>query len=111
VGSRLGALQLGPPLHVAADQIRHQDIADRRFEIVSGLVFLGVLAACRGPFDPITLGAASSSAPDLEHIVPWLHPAGRSSSTAGAAPTLGAFRQAFSCCSRERSLASCSGRE
>jgi hypothetical protein len=74
VGSRLGGLLLGPLLHVAADQIRHQDIADRRFEIVSGLVCLGLLAACRGPFDPITVGAASSSAPDLEHIVPWLRP-------------------------------------
>jgi hypothetical protein len=76
-GSRPAAVTLGPPLHLAADRIPHQDIADRRFELVSGLVCLGLLAVRRGPFDPVTLGAASSSAPDLEHIVPWLRPGGR----------------------------------
>jgi hypothetical protein len=30
----------------------------------------------RGPFDPVTLGAASSSAPDLEHVLPRLRPGG-----------------------------------
>jgi hypothetical protein len=76
-GSRAGALLLGPPLHVAADCVPHQDIPDRRFEIVSGLACLGLLAVRRGPFDPVTLGAASSSAPDLEHVVPLLRPGGK----------------------------------
>ena len=76
-GSRLRALALGPPLHLLADRIPHQDVASRRFEIVSGLACLGLLAARRGPFDPVTLGAAASSAPDLEHVVPWLRPGGR----------------------------------
>src|ERR671931_2603915 len=76
-GSRLGALLLGPPVHLAADRIPHEDIADRRFEIGSGLVCIGLLAVGRGPFDPVTLGAASSSAPDLEHVLPGLRPGGR----------------------------------
>jgi hypothetical protein len=76
-GSRRSALLLGPPLHLAADRVPHQDIASRRFEIVSGVVCLGALALRRGPLDPVTLGAASSSAPDLEHVVPWLRPGGR----------------------------------
>jgi hypothetical protein len=76
-GSRLAALALGPPLHLACDRVPHEDIADRRFEIRSGLFGLALLALCRGPLDPATLGAASASAPDLEHIVPRLRPHGR----------------------------------
>jgi hypothetical protein len=76
-GSRAAALLLGPPLHLVADRIPHQDIADRRFEIASGTICLGLLAARRGPFDPATLGAAGSSAPDLEHIIRWLRPRGK----------------------------------
>jgi hypothetical protein len=75
--SRLAAVLLGPPVHLAADWIPHEDIADRRFEIGSGLVGIGLLAVRRGPFDPVTLGAASSSAPDLEHVLPRLRPGGR----------------------------------
>jgi hypothetical protein len=75
--SRLGAMLLGPPVHLAADRIPHEDIADRRFEVASGLVCIGLLAMRRGPLDPVTLGAASSSAPDLEHVLPWLRPGGR----------------------------------
>jgi hypothetical protein len=76
-GSRLGALLIGPPLHVAGDCVPHQDIGSRRFEIVSGVALLGALAARRGPFDPATIGAAAASAPDLEHIFPSLRPRGR----------------------------------
>ena len=89
-GSRLGALLLGPPVHLAADRIPHEDIADRRFEIASGLVCIGLLAVRCGPFDPVTLGAASSSAPDLEHVLPWLRPGGRKLfHGGGAVPHLG----------------------
>ena len=45
--------------------------------IGSGLAGLLFLAARRGPFDPATLGAAASSAPDLEHVFPFLRPGGR----------------------------------
>jgi hypothetical protein len=76
-GSRLGALLLGPPAHLVGDRIPHQDIASRRFEIGSGIVCVGLLAARRGPFDPATLGALAASTPDLEHVFPSLRPGGR----------------------------------
>jgi hypothetical protein len=75
--SRLAALALGPPLHLVCDRVPHQDIADRRFEIGSGLFALGLLALRRGPFDPATFGAAAACTPDLEHIFPRLRPRGR----------------------------------
>jgi len=76
VRSRSVALLLGPALHVAGDRVPHEDIPDRSFEIGSGLVTLGLLAARRGPFDPAVLGAAACSLPDLEHVVPWVRPRG-----------------------------------
>jgi hypothetical protein len=76
-GSRIVALALGPPLHLASDRVPHRDIESRRFEIASGVVGLALLARRRGAFDPATLGAAAASAPDLEHVVPWLRPRGR----------------------------------
>ena len=76
VRSRPVALLLGPPLHVAGDRVPHEDIPDRSFEIGSGLVALGLLAARRGPLDPAVLGGAAASMPDLEHVVPWLRPGG-----------------------------------
>jgi hypothetical protein len=84
-GSRLAALALGPPLHLACDRVPHKDIADRRFEIRSGLFGLALLALWRGPLDPATLGAASAAAPDLEHIFPRLRPHGRKLFHGGAA--------------------------
>jgi hypothetical protein len=77
VGSRGRALALGPLLHLAGDRVPHQDIPSRRFEIASGAACLLLLAARRGPFDPATIGAAAASAPDVEHVVPWLRPRGR----------------------------------
>jgi hypothetical protein len=76
VRSRSLALLLGPALHVAGDRVPHEDIPDRSFEIGSGLVALGLLAAVRGPFDPAVLGGAAAAMPDLEHVVPWLRPGG-----------------------------------
>ena len=76
-GSRLAALLLGPVLHIAGDRIPHRDFHSRRFEIGSGLGGILLLAARRGPLDPATLGAAASSAPDLEHVLPLLRPRGR----------------------------------
>jgi len=72
VRSRSLALLLGPALHLAGDRVPHEDIPDRSFEIGSGLVALGLLAARRGLFDPAVLGGAAASVPDLEHVVPWL---------------------------------------
>ena len=66
------ALLLGPALHLAGDQVPHEDIPDRSFEIGSGLAALGLLAVRRGTFDPAVLGGAAAAMPDLEHLVPWL---------------------------------------
>ena len=76
-GSRLKALLLGPVLHLAGDRLPHEDIHSARFEIGSGLAGISLLAVRRGPFDPATLGAVASSAPDLEHVLPMLRPGGR----------------------------------
>ena len=76
-GSRLAALALGPLLRLASDRVPHEDIADRRFEIRTGVVGVALLARWRGPLDPATLGAAAASAPDLEHVCARLRPRGR----------------------------------
>ena len=76
-GSRAAALLIGPLLHLAGDRLPHQDIHSARIEIGSGLAGLLLLAARRGLFDPATLGAAASSAPDLEHVLPFMRPGGR----------------------------------
>ena len=55
----------------------HDDIGSLRFEVGSGLVALALLAARRGPLDPAVLGGAAASAPDLEHVLPWLRPRGK----------------------------------
>jgi hypothetical protein len=61
---------------VAGDQVPHEDIPDRSFEIASGIFLVGLLAGRRGLFDPVVLGAGACSAPDLEHVIPWLRPRG-----------------------------------
>ena len=75
--SRLAALLLGPILHLAGDRLPHQDFRSRHFELASGVAGVLLLAVRRGPLDPATVGAAASSAPDLEHVFPSLRPGGR----------------------------------
>lgn len=75
--SRFAALLLGPVLHLAGDRVPHQDFHSNRLEIASGVAGILLLAGRRGPLDPATLGAAASSAPDLEHVFPVLRPGGR----------------------------------
>jgi hypothetical protein len=75
--SRLGALAIGPILHLVADCVTHQDVASRRFEIATGVAGVLALALTRGPLDPATIGAVASSAPDLEHVVRLPRPGGR----------------------------------
>jgi hypothetical protein len=77
VGSRIGAVALGPVLHYAADRIPHQDVASRGFEVRCGVLGVLALAAVRGPFHPATVGAVASAAPDLEHVLPFPRPGGR----------------------------------
>jgi hypothetical protein len=59
------------------DRIPHEDIASRRFEVVSGVAGVLALAAVRGPFDPATIGAVTSAAPDVEHVLRLPRPGGR----------------------------------
>jgi hypothetical protein len=77
VGSRLRSLPLGLVLHVAGDRMPHHDVADRRFEIGSGVAAVLLLAAVRGPLDPAVTGALAASCPDLEHVVRLPRPGGR----------------------------------
>ena len=70
--SHRAALVLGPLLHYAGDRMPHHDLYPRSFEIRSGLACLAAIAAVRGPRDPAVTGALSSSAPDVEHLVPFL---------------------------------------
>jgi hypothetical protein len=76
VGSRAAAALLGIPLHLAGDWVPHQDIHDRRFEVCSGLVLVGLLAARRGVTDEATIGALAACAPDIEHAVALPRPGG-----------------------------------
>lgn len=76
-GSRVGAAVIGPVLHFVGDRIPHEDVASRRFEIASGVAGVLALAVVRGPLDPATIGALTSSAPDLEHVLPLPRPGGR----------------------------------
>jgi hypothetical protein len=76
-GSRLRAALLGLVLHGICDRVPHRDIPSRRFETRTGLALLGALALTRGPLDPAVVGAAASSAPDLEHVLRLPRPGGR----------------------------------
>ena len=75
--TRLGAIALGPLLHLAGDWMPHQDIRSRRFEIATGIALVSLLAATRGPLSSPVLGALAASAPDVEHIVRLPRPSGR----------------------------------
>jgi hypothetical protein len=76
VRSRAAAAVLGIPLHLAGDRVPHRDIHNRRFEVVSGLAMIGLVAARRGLSDSATIGALAACAPDLEHLVRLPRPGG-----------------------------------
>jgi hypothetical protein len=76
-GTRGRAVLLGLAAHAAGDAVPHQDVASRRFETVSGIAGLALLAAARGPLDPAVVGAAAASVPDVEHVLPLPRPGGR----------------------------------
>lgn len=75
-GSRRRAAVLGPLLHFACDVVPHEDIPSRPFEIASGVAAILLLFRRRG-LDAATVGAVTSAAPDLEHILPLPRPRGR----------------------------------
>jgi hypothetical protein len=76
-GSRGRAVLLGALMHLIGDRMPHQDLPDRRFEVWSGALALLTLALRRGPLDPVTIGAAAGSAPDVEHVLRLPRPGGR----------------------------------
>jgi hypothetical protein len=75
--SRLAALAVGPVLHLAGDVMPHQDIPSTRFELVSGVGAVLLLAARRGPLHPAVFGALAASIEDLEHVLRLPRPGGR----------------------------------
>jgi hypothetical protein len=76
-GTRGRALVLGLVAHAVGDAVPHQDVASRRFETLSGVAGLALLAATRGPLDPAVFGAVGASVPDVEHVLPLPRPGGR----------------------------------
>jgi hypothetical protein len=76
-GSRRQALLFGLLAHAAGDAVPHQDVASRRFETISGFAGLALLAAARGPFDKVVVGAVGASVPDVEHVLAFPRPGGR----------------------------------
>lgn len=77
VRSPVAAALLGPVLHFYGDRVPHEDIDSRRFELQCGVAGVLALVLVRGPFDAATVGALTSAAPDLEHVLPLPKPGGR----------------------------------
>lgn len=77
VRSPVAAAAVGPLLHFVGDRIPHEDIASHRFEAACGVVGVLALGTVRGPLDATTVGAVTSAAPDLEHVLPLPRPGGR----------------------------------
>jgi hypothetical protein len=76
VRSRTAAAILGIPLHLAGDRVPHQDIHERRIEVASGMLVVGLVAARRGVTDATTVGAVAACVPDIEHLVRLPRPGG-----------------------------------
>ena len=77
VRSPLAAAALGPLLHFLGDRVPHEDIDSKDFELRCGVLGALALALVRGPLDPATVGAVTSTAPDLEHVLRLPRPGGR----------------------------------
>ena len=77
LASRPGAVAAGLLLHFLGDRLPHRDIASRPFEVTSGGILLALLAARDGLAGPALVGGFASSAPDLEHVLPFPRPGGR----------------------------------
>jgi hypothetical protein len=75
--SRAQAAVAGPLLHLVLDLVPHEDIPSHRFELVTAGGALAALALAYGPLDRVTIGAALSAAPDLEHLRRFPRPRGR----------------------------------
>jgi hypothetical protein len=71
VGSPGRAAVAGLALHAIGDAVPHEDFHSVRFETLSGLALVALLALRRGPLDPAVVGGAACAAPDLEHVIPY----------------------------------------
>jgi len=77
VRSPWAAAAVGPLLHFFGDRVPHEDIDSKGFELRCGVLGVLALAVTRGPLDSATIGAATSAAPDLEHVLRLPRPGGR----------------------------------
>lgn len=77
VRSPWAAAAVGPVLHFLGDRVPHEDIDSTGFELRCGVLGALALAVVRGPLDPATIGAITSTAPDLEHVMRLPRPGGR----------------------------------
>jgi hypothetical protein len=77
VRSPVAAAALGPVLHFFGDRVPHEDIDSKGFELRCGVLGVLALAVVRGPLDAATIGAVTSTAPDLEHVLRLPRPGGR----------------------------------
>ena len=77
VRSRKAAVPVGLLLHLAGDLMPHEDNSSVRFEELSGVAGILLLAATRGVADATVVGALAGSAPDLEHVYRLPRPGGR----------------------------------
>jgi hypothetical protein len=75
--SRGQAAVAAPLLHLVLDLVPHDDIPSHRFELLTAGGALAALALAYGPLDRVTIGAALSAAPDLEHLRRFPRPRGR----------------------------------
>ena len=94
VGSRSGAVAAGLVLHGVQDAVPHQDIPSHRFEAVSGVLLLVVLALRRGCLDPAVLGGAAAPRPTSSTCCPCRGRAA-ASSTPPTASKAGTAKAAF----------------
>ena len=77
VRSPWAAAAVGPLLHFLGDRVPHEDIDSKGFELRCGVLGSLALAVVRGPLDAATVGAVTSVAPDLEHVIRLPRPGGR----------------------------------
>ena len=77
VRSRKAAVPLGLLVHLAGDLMPHEDNPSVRFEEVSGVAGILLLAVTRGIADAAVVGALAGSAPDVEHVYRLPRPGGR----------------------------------
>lgn len=75
-GGRRRCAALGRPPRLLGDVFPRGGTGSRWFEAASGVVTLLAFAPPSVPLDPVTIGAASAAAPDVEHVLSLPRPGG-----------------------------------